>query len=384
MNQGRQDRARILVLAHDPVRAAELSSTLGGDFELVMKESRGDFMELALSGKPDLLLVDVSGEELEEICRSLREEFELEWIPVVVLADSLADHVVALELGANDCFPRNPDSRLLRLKVHNLVHCKQVHQQVRDSEIEIRRRIDELKGLIEMAVHDLKSPVIAIEGFIAMLRKRCRDLPADTKRDEILSYLSTTSAKMQEFVSDLTRILFSGEIRLELSRVSLETALQEVLRRHQKAIEEKRIEVSIQSDQCLGSVVADERRIVEVLDNLLGNALNYMGDGPGLRIQVSFRDSAESVFVSFSDNGIGIPAEYQERVFNRFFRVPRTGTRPGTGLGLSIVKTIVESHGGRIWVESELGQGTTFKFTLPKDRPACLHEGTDQSCLLNT
>jgi signal transduction histidine kinase len=360
-----------------------MRTTVGGDYELIIKDNPHGFMESALSGKHDLILVDAAGEELAEICQSLKKGIELEWTPIVIIADSPSDHITALENGANDFLLRNADPRLLQLKLRNLIHCKLVHQQVRESEIEIRRRIEELESLIEMAVHDLKSPVIAIDGFIAMLDKRCRDLPPDPKRDEILSYLSATNSKMQEFIKDLTRILFSEEVKLEFSRISLQAAFQEALHRRRRAIEEKRIEITTHADPSLGRVLADERRIVEVFDNLMGNAVNYMGEGPGLRIQVSFREQDDTVVVSLSDNGIGIPTQYHEQIFRRFFRVPRTGAKPGTGLGLSIVKTIVESHGGRIWVESQPGQGTTFSFTLPKDQPACVHDGTDRSCLLN-
>jgi len=116
-------------------------------------------------------------------------------------------------------------------------------------------------------------------------------------------------------------------------------------------------------------VYADERRVRQVIDNILGNAIRHMGERlePSIRIQVSENDGF--VLTRISDNGIGIPEEYRHRIFDRFFRVPKPQPSGGTGLGLAIARKIIEKHGGRIWVESEEGQGATFLFTLPKCNP---------------
>jgi signal transduction histidine kinase len=104
-----------------------------------------------------------------------------------------------------------------------------------------------------------------------------------------------------------------------------------------------------------------------VLDNLLGNAIRHMGERSDAEIRIQVENEEDCICTSVSDNGIGIPLEYQSRIFDRFFRVPDdSGAKTGTGLGLSIVKKIVEGHKGRVWVESEPGKGAKFLFALPK------------------
>lgn len=386
MSRGQQNRAKILVLEDDPGHTLGMKHALGSDYELTVTRDRGDFMEMALSGKHDLFVISEEGDRLLDLCRSLKKAIHLDWIPIVAITDRRTDHVAALEEGAIDSFPRTMYPEVFALKLKNLVDCKRVHDQVRESEMEARKKLEELESLVQMVVHDLKSPAIAIHGFIGMLEQRCRDLPADARRDEILSYLATTSTKIQDFVKDLAEFLVAEQIKLELSEVSLTAAVEEVLREHQQVIEDRKIDVQVVGNShCRSTVIGDERRIVEILDNLLRNAINHMGEGPKLQIQISFRELEESVLTRVSDNGIGIPPEFHDKIFSRFFRVPKTGSKSGTGLGLAIVKAIVESHGGMIWVESAPGQGTTFNFTLPKNWPVCagLHNGTGESCLLN-
>jgi signal transduction histidine kinase len=112
-------------------------------------------------------------------------------------------------------------------------------------------------------------------------------------------------------------------------------------------------------------VRADRNRIIQILSNLLSNAYRYTPAGGAITLSVHAADS--SIQVDVADTGIGIAEEDQERIFERFFRVdhPTVNQQPGTGLGLPIVKSLVEMHGGRIWVQSGVGQGSTFSFTLP-------------------
>ena len=115
-----------------------------------------------------------------------------------------------------------------------------------------------------------------------------------------------------------------------------------------------------------GGVLGDRHRIMQVLDNLLSNAIHHMGDAPDASISIELKDSGESVVTRVSDNGVGIPPEYHEQIFKRFFRVPRANSKPGTGLGLAIAKSIIESHRGNLWIEAHTGRGTAFNFSLPK------------------
>lgn len=234
---------------------------------------------------------------------------------------------------------------------------------------EARQRTAELESLIQMVAHDLKSPVISIVGLVRALRSHCRNLLSDTKRDQILDQLTNSGETMEKFLKELLDGLVSEHSEPVRDQVVMEQTVQESVRQHRQTIEERGISIQFQIDS--GSAVSgDAHRIRQVLDNILVNAIRHMGDRPDPVIEIEVRDRQESVLTSISDNGIGIPAQHLGKIFDRFFRVPRADAQPGTGLGLAIARKIIESHGGRIWVDSQEGRGTTFMFTLPKFNPS--------------
>lgn len=230
---------------------------------------------------------------------------------------------------------------------------------------EARQRTGELESLIQMVAHDLKSPVISIVGLVRALRGHCRGLPSDAKRDQILDQLTNSGETMEKFLKELLDGLVSEHSEPVRDRVMMDQTVHESVHQHRQTIEEKGIGIQFQIDS-VSAVSGDAHRIRQVLDNILVNAIRHMGDRPDPLIRIEVRDHEESVLTTISDNGIGIPAQHLGKIFDRFFRVPRPGAQSGTGLGLAIAKKIIESHGGRIWAESEEGQGTTFSFTLPK------------------
>jgi len=233
---------------------------------------------------------------------------------------------------------------------------------------EARQRTEDLESLIQMVAHDLKSPVISIVGLVRGLRGRCRDLPPDEKRVQILDELTKAGETMEKFLKDLLDGLVSEHSEPARDQVIMDRTVSESVHQHRQLLEERGIDVQLDIAPDLSSIWGDQHRIRQVIDNILINAVRHMGERPDPMINIEVKDHQESIMIRISDNGIGIPAEYLGRIFDRFFRVPRSSSQAGTGLGLSIAKKIVESHGGRIWVESEQGRGTTFSFTLPKTK----------------
>ncbi|MCA1961158.1 MAG: PAS domain S-box protein [Desulfomonile sp.] len=236
-----------------------------------------------------------------------------------------------------------------------------------------RRRSEELESLVQMVIHDLKSPVITIAGMVRALKKSLRSLPPDEAREHILNQIDISSETMENFLRDLLESLAVEQQQPERSFLRLDEVVKRVMERHKNAVEEHGIAVTVDLPDSIPEICADERRIEQVIENLVGNAIRYMGekDSPTLRLQITQQE--DRLVTTVSDNGIGVPAAFQEKIFDRFFRVPGTGVKVGTGLGLSIVKKIVESHGGVVWVDSEEGKGSTFGFTLPvgEDPQSC-------------
>lgn len=183
----------------------------------------------------------------------------------------------------------------------------------------------------------------------------------DGDADEFIHYAVDGANRMQVLINDLLALSRVGMRGAAFEETDVEQALEACVRNLGVAIEESGAAVT---HDPLPAVLGDEGQLVQVLQNLISNAIKFHGDEPP-RIHVSARQDGTQQVFSVRDNGIGIEPQYAERVFVLFRRLHGRETYPGTGIGLAICKKIVERHGGRIWVESELGKGATFSFTLP-------------------
>jgi two-component system phosphate regulon sensor histidine kinase PhoR len=178
----------------------------------------------------------------------------------------------------------------------------------------------------------------------------------------------------------------ADRLELEIRRVSVAELIESCLETAQHRAREKDIRISVKLPAGLPDIAGDRRRLAEILQNLLDNATQYTLAGGQITLSAEARD-AEAIF-TVSDTGIGIPKTDQPRIFERFYRVDAARSREagGTGLGLAIAKHLVEVHGGRIWVDSEVGQGSQFHFSIPvfgperaASRPAAGGAGSSRS-----
>ncbi|MBI4324583.1 MAG: PAS domain-containing protein [Chloroflexi bacterium] len=216
--------------------------------------------------------------------------------------------------------------------------------------------------------HELRTPLTLIKGCVETLIDGAKDDPAVATR--FLQTIQKHTDRLVYLIEDLLTIskLESGQIVLNLHAVPLRPITERVLDDLLARAAEKK--VRILNEVPPGIVVrADSDRLQQVLFNLVENAIKY-GQAEGVVTVGARRDDQPTVEIWVRDNGPGIPPEATERIFERFYRVDRARAREqgGTGLGLSIVKHIVQTHGGEVWVESKLGQGATFYFTLPGEK----------------
>jgi histidine kinase len=167
-------------------------------------------------------------------------------------------------------------------------------------------------------------------------------------------------------ILDLVRIE-AGRFEMRREPFDVVVVLRGTADRLRQLAQEKAISVILEVPEDLPQVRADALRMEQVFTNLLGNALKFTPRGG--QVTLTVQEFPSEILVAIRDSGMGIPEEYLDRVFERFYRVPLPGGEKveGTGLGLSICKAIVEEHGGRIWVQSAVGRGSTFAFTIPKD-----------------
>ena len=165
-------------------------------------------------------------------------------------------------------------------------------------------------------------------------------------------------------VSDLLKLSGAGRKTGELKKENIKDILEISLKYLEASIEEKHIHVKYPSE--FPSVYCDKTRILQVFDNLIANAVNYIGSQEKPEIKIGWRENKKNYIFWVADNGPGIKEEDTEKIFKIFYKGSAVGSRDGTGIGLSIAKKVIESHMGKIWVESKFGKGSVFYFTIPK------------------
>ena len=224
---------------------------------------------------------------------------------------------------------------------------------------QLRSKNQELDRFAITVSHDLKTPLITIAGFLGYLEKD--SLAGDTKRvGRNIAQINDAAKKMGKLVDEILDLSRVGRLMNPPTDIPFEEVAQEAL----KATEglSKARQVQVRMDAIFPFVHADRVRVVQVVQNLITNAIKFMGDQKNPLIEIGFKEIEGEHIFFVRDNGIGIEPEYQDKVFELFNKLdPATD---GTGIGLALVKRIVEVHGGRIWVESEFGKGAAFFFTL--------------------
>lgn len=219
--------------------------------------------------------------------------------------------------------------------------------------------------------HELRTPLTAIKGLVETLRDGAVD---DREvRDRFLATVEDETDRLIRLVNDLLVLSKADSQALKLKREPLDVRdlIERSVHKLAPQLEEKGLLVEVSATDGPRLVLADADRMEQVLVNLLDNAIKYSPEGGRITVAIDDEGPApEMVGIAVCDEGVGIPAEALPRVFERFYRVGRARSRDGggSGLGLSIAKAIVEAHGGDITLESEEGQGTTVRFTLPRTR----------------
>jgi signal transduction histidine kinase/CheY-like chemotaxis protein len=240
------------------------------------------------------------------------------------------------------------------------------------NDVTSEREIDRLKTeFVSLVSHELRTPLSSIKAYAEiLLRKPDRDR---VQQVEFLNIINEETDRLTRLINDILNItkIEEKKIDLERKRIDVSQIIDKSVLAHRSHAQEKRIEIEIDIQKDVPEVWADEDAVMQVLANLLNNAIKYTPEGG--KIQVSTAGSlpdprlSGEVEIRVKDAGIGIPSEHLERVFEKFYRIDRPAVvgETGTGLGLYFSRYIVERHDGRIWAESNEGKGSTFAFTLP-------------------
>ncbi len=240
---------------------------------------------------------------------------------------------------------------------------RELAQKSRELEVASRHKSEFLANMS----HELRTPLNSVIGFSEVLRDRMfGDLnPKQTQYVEVILASGRHLLSLINDILDLSKIE-AGRMELELATFDLPLAIQNTLALVSDRAARHGVTITTALDKQLGSLTADERKLKQILLNLLANAVKFTPEGG--RVEVTARPTDGHVEISVTDTGIGIAEEDQEAIFEEFRQVGATEGRPreGTGLGLPLARRLVELHGGRLWVESKVGRGSTFTFTIPR------------------
>jgi len=221
----------------------------------------------------------------------------------------------------------------------------------------------DLEQFAYVASHDLQEPLRAVNSYAQLLARKYQG-HLDAKADKYIEYMVEGATRMQQLINDLLSFSRVGTHGKNLEPTACENVLSQVLANLKVAIAES---MTVVTHDALPIVTGDETLLMQLLQNLIANAIKFRREEPP-RVHISAVQEENEWNFSVRDNGIGMETEYFERIFTIFQRLHSRSEYPGTGIGLAVCKKIVEHHRGRIWVESTLGVGTTFHFTIPHTR----------------
>jgi PAS domain S-box-containing protein len=230
------------------------------------------------------------------------------------------------------------------------------------------KEVDQIKSdFVSTVSHEFRTPLTSISMGVGILLD---EIPGQINEDqrELIEAIKEDSERLKNLVSDLLDLsrIESGKIQMDIQSNDIKTMVDNAVKPFKMQAEEKNAVIKVNVRENMAKVKADFNKISWVLTNLIGNALRYVPtDGTG-EIVINAKETANKMLLSVSDNGKGIPEDYQQKIFEKFIQVKEKNgdSTGGTGLGLAISKEIINAHGGEIWVNSQIGKGSTFYFTL--------------------
>jgi len=239
------------------------------------------------------------------------------------------------------------------------------------------KTIDELAAtnrmkteFVSIASHQLRTPLSIIKWYVEFLSKKEIQKNFTDKAIKYIKTINDSNQRMIKLVNDLLDIsrIENGRMQIKLEKTNFVELCQNIIKENQPIAELKKIKISFKYDPSIPLILADPKRIGIAMDNLITNAVKYIQSDKGQgQISIEISNKNKNIIFNISDNGVGIPAGDQKKIFKKFFRANNTMRlqTSGTGLGLFIAKAIIESHKGSIWFVSKENEGTTFYFTLP-------------------
>jgi len=372
----------------------------GAGFEVATAATGEECLEMARKTPPDMILLDVNlpGISGIDVCAKLKEDPATQTVPLLFVTaafENVNDRAAGFDAGADDFVIKPFESEELLMRIKALLRTRDLQQRLfleqqtqallreeRQHAELLRIANEELRSFTYAVSHDLRVPLLNIKGFGSELReglsviqstlgaalphideKSRRKLEKVLQEEipEALRFIDTSADRMDRLIKAILALSRAGRRDLHPERLNMDELVESILKSSAHNIEKRQIKLTVGH---LPDVVADRTSMEMIIGNLLSNAVNYLDPGRPGEIEVSGSADLNEAQFSVRDNGRGIDESDIGKLFQLFRRLGKQEV-PGEGMGLVYVRTLIARHGGRIWCESQAGQGTTFSFVIP-------------------
>jgi signal transduction histidine kinase len=366
----------VLIVDDTELNVDLLVDCLGDKYELRVAMDGHSALDAVAESAPDLILLDIMmpGMDGYEVCRRLKSHEATRDIPVIFITamGEVKNEMQGFNLGAVDYITKPIIPPVVKARVRNHLELKLAREAIQDQNIKLQESYEHLRelerlrdSLTHMIVHDMRSPLMAIQGGVELIQMDVGDtLGQETTEDLQMTVESTR--RLIEMVNTLLDVskMESGHMPLSRQLCDLQPVTQQAL--DSLAPMTRHCQVTLEPPETPVHAHCDQDIVRRIMVNLLGNAIAHTPAGGEIRIRLL--PNAHGARVEVSDTGPGIPPEYRDLIFEKFGQVKSDSKirQYSTGLGLTFCKAACEAHGGQIGVDSEVGRGSTFWFTLPQ------------------
>ena len=369
------EKPTVLVVDDTPDNLALMSTLLKGHYKVRVANTGEEALRMAVAHPPDLILLDVMmpGMDGREVCQRLKENPGTASVPVIFLTsnDQEADEELGLNLGAVDYITKPFSTPITLARIRNHTRMKQQADQLAAMAVESDRLRDEAQratraheDVVAVVAHDLRNPLSTILMAARLLQAPEGD-DARLARAKLGERITRAASRMETLIKDLLDLaaIEAGQLAVDQQPIEVQPLAAEALEMMLPLATGKGLNLSLRLEDADTLLSCDRGRVLQVFANLIGNAIKFTLSGG--RITVIGRIDNTAYRFTVQDSGPGIAADQVPHIFDRYWQGRNTDRR-GVGLGLSIAAGIVAMHGGRIWADSELGEGSAFHFTLPR------------------
>jgi signal transduction histidine kinase len=344
----------------------------GLDFEVLEADSATEGLEKVRTWAPDCVLLDYRLPDMSgiEFLGELAAEAGHGGLAVVMLTGQ-GDEMVArdaMKCGAQDYLVKGQlTADALQESIYNAVEMCTLRRTVERQRRQLERSNRELERYARVVAHDLEAPLKSIRKGLGGLQSRAGDR-LDTESVEFVAEATETADRMAALIHDILAYSRATAQTAPFQPVEVQRAAETALANLKVTIEATSATISVDP---LPTILGDDNQLVQLLQNLISNAMKYRHPKRAPEVRISAEQETDGRWrFAVTDNGMGIDPQHSDRIFEPFIRLHPASEIEGTGVGLAICRAVVERHGGQLWVQSRVGEGSTFYFTIPAARPA--------------